>query len=1268
MSTSTVDRHVQRVAGGNTPPDDVPLDPNGFLDLAAGTGIASVTALVGSAESFVLLASGGVGKSRVLEELRRREDGCAVDLVARDRAEIGRVVADAVATGRPVYIDALDEAVSGEPALFRVLGRAMAAPEARNVRWRLACRPAAWDGSAIPSVIRLRLLPLTREAARQLLTSIHVSEEFLDTVAVTGPSRLSGSILHFLAAAHRWQEQGRFPVRRVEALEYEVERLLAERENLRPPLKVPADLRRRAAGRLAAISVFCGLGRFAFRADPASSAPAISELPSRPEPDRPDATIGRAVYEEVLGSALFDAASDTTVAFRHQEYADYLAAKYLADRSPVRAQLTALLGMTDDVLPRPMTSVAAWIAALRPDFTDVLASANALALVESEVDLPPAARATVIAALLAAAREADIRPVWALDLSALVHPDLEQQLVAQVATGIRHPTEVWWICRLALAGRATAIASEALEMALDTRWLAWARRPAIAVVAELGTEADRAALRSRLELSEQADPDDELRAALLDGLYLKSFTTAELLRLLTPPRQRHFIGAYQKFLEDFVDRVEQADLPQVLTWAVAKQAEELRHDRHFERLTSRAVERAFAWSDDPAVAGALAEVVARLSLRLRIRTPWAHDEARRKRLALAVAARLDTHSWHLLIRSGLLTEGDVAWLREQVDLPRTEAHGVLSKCLDHLVRRDRASTASGEDEADGGEGEADSEAESERLKTAISAARADVTTWWEVTLALTGEDPYHESLFSCDLTDRPGWSLLGDEEHREVLDLGVQYLLTHVPAPDEWLGKATVKLAVLRDWSVVYLLATLAKHDPELLSSIPPEVWPTWASVIAGAWVHGDGHLMKGLVALAPPAARADILRALQRVLASREKWSPSPLLEIFAAELAPQLAEQLRQRRYSDDQNVEVLSFLIRHAPELATEVCRDLTLDDGSGLAREARRHLAAIEPHALVDHLTSGPADRSTLLEKAQGLDPEKLDDHQLAGLARLLFDRFPFDSDPPLTSYWGDSPEHDTARLRNFTVQLLATRGLVTDLKVLAVGRSPIEKEFIGFHLRQARQAAADSALARPTPAHLLDLLGRSDIRLIRNAADLLRVVQDHLGDVQHDLSRNSSFRELWSPDGKVPASEDDISDWVRRRLSTRLGSHSFIDREIQVERRKVAGVGTRIDLTVSTSTATAPVTAARLIIEAKLVNNRELLTALHDQLVQRYLEANGLQHGIYLAYWVRPEQRPAGWTKHHPSKKDLFSELQRLADSVAPRYQVRPFVLDISWPA
>ncbi|RKN50278.1 hypothetical protein D7223_00185 [Micromonospora endolithica] len=1261
LTIGVVERHVQGADEENTP-----LDGDGFLDASAAASITPAGDLAGRPGNFVLLAPGGVGKSVVLDGLRRQENGLEVDLVGLRGADIGRAIGAAIARGKPIYLDSLDEALLTEPALVRLVNRAMSGPGTDGVEWRLACRPSAWTSAfvdGVKSVERLRLLPMTRDAARRLLASLDVDEGFLDALAAAGRSRLSASLLHFIAAARQWQETGRLPGRRVDALESEVQRLLTEREDLRQPLRTGADVRRRTAGRLAVFAAFGGVGRFAFRTGAGQTAIAVAELPTRPEPDRPDVTVGGEVYAEVLGSALFDTAPQDTVAFRHQEYVDYLAARYVVDRAPTRSQVAALLGLTDGVLPRSIVAVAAWVVALRPEFADVVAPANAAALVESEVDLPPAARAAVVDALLADAREHEAPPRWSLDLSVVVHPDLARQLTDRLLTWIDQPFEAWWICRLALAGRISAVAPAALAIALDDRLPSWVRRPAIDVVTDLGSAPERAALLDGLKLHPDADPDDELRAGLLDGLYPQHLTTTRLLPFLTRPRRANFIGAYRKFLWEFPARIPNADLPEILAWARASR--EPHGSAEARRWTSdvpvRIAQRAVAASDDPAVLGTLAELVIDLTGHIRVDAHWALDTAQRRHLTLAVAARLDEHRWTVLLQLGLVTADDIDWLTDAVNEERATSHDVLARCLQRLI----APPAPTEDEQEDDEQEAEDRPDATALRAAISAARQDLAAWAAIPIALVLGNKL-EPLFFCDLGALQGWSLLTNDEQREVLDRGLEYLVGHSPNPDLWLGKAEIGLDVIREWSGVYLLTTLARHAPERLGDLPQTAWARWAPAIANAWAFADNDLLGDLVDLAPAEAKAEIRTAVRTSLDSRTEWRRTPLYKYFAQDLVPDLAAILPQRRYPDDQNADILAFLIEHDPHVGAISARSVANGDDSQLSRAANRHLAHVDSRSTIDRLLSESTPPGGFLELVESLPLDTVDDGQLADLARLLLGRLLF-TNPREDEGSFDSPAQREARMCNYAVEMLAMRGLATELKVLADGQPPQAQALIQRHLRHARQIAADNAQAHLDPAGLLDLLGRSDLRLIRNSGDLIHALLNHLDDLQHEISRNNGFRDLWSPNGKNLGSEDDITDWLRRRLTDQLGRDRVIlAREPQVERIAVKGSGTRIDLTAGAPTNTTPVGVAGAIIEAKLVSNDELPTALQDQLVRRYLAATSQRHGIYLVYWLSPEQRTSG-SRKYADKQKLLDDMRRWAAEVAPQFDVSVYVLDVSWP-
>ncbi len=76
-----------------------------------------------------------------------------------------------------------------------------------------------------------------------------------------------------------------------------------------------------------------------------------------------------------------------------------------------------------------------------------------------------------------------------------------------------------------------------------------------------------------------------------------------------------------------------------------------------------------------------------------------------------------------------------------------------------------------------------------------------------------------------------------------------------------------------------------------------------------------------------------------------------------------------------------------------------------------------------------------------------------------------------------------------------------------------------------------------------------------------------------------------------------------------------------------------------------------------------------MTAMDDQLIDRYLIPIGRQHGIYIVYWVKPEQRPSSWAKQRAADRDvLLSELREQAGKAQHRgMQIVPYVLDVSHP-
>ena len=95
-----------------------------------------------------MLAAGGAGKSFVMNLLSECEPSAlTVHLRTRTAPELRAAVQDAITSGGPVYLDALEDVANYEPAAFHVLEQELTTVAVWGIPWRLACRPAAWDAN-----------------------------------------------------------------------------------------------------------------------------------------------------------------------------------------------------------------------------------------------------------------------------------------------------------------------------------------------------------------------------------------------------------------------------------------------------------------------------------------------------------------------------------------------------------------------------------------------------------------------------------------------------------------------------------------------------------------------------------------------------------------------------------------------------------------------------------------------------------------------------------------------------------------------------------------------------------------------------------------------------------------------------------------------------------------------------------------------------------------------------------------------------------------
>jgi hypothetical protein len=1200
----------------------------------------------------------------------------------------------------------------------------------RSAVWDAALAGALQRG--LPGFAEWKLLPLDQVAAQMAVehainSSGFDGAAFLGAVVEAGLGRLSACVGQLIAVARYWHARGALPSGAVEAMEFEVAWLLKETDGRRRP-RMPGDRAMRVAKRLGAFTMFGGAQALTVAPVGDNATLTVDALPSEAEPVEPGQTIDPDDYREVLGTALFDAGPAGSVVFRHQRYVEYLAAAYLVERRVRAGQVPVLLGVhANGRLPTARVGVAAWLAALEPTLINRLITDNALmfASAAAVTELPSdEARTAVVAGLLTAATTGDAEPAWSLDRSALIHPGLGDQLAAYLSAGLASSEQVWWIARLAAAGECHALAPALAVAASDSTWHAYARRAAVAALGVLRDDDTRRSVRELLvpDHSDGSDPDtdNEVRAAVIDVLYPRLLSTEDLTRALRPHLSMLY-GGYRQTLRELPDRIPDQDLASFVTWLATRpeQPEASDDEDHFEDLYLGVMRRAWQCADDEAVRQALARLVVAGVQSGRWYRPgrrsgvlWSDGPTVRRRALAVEVASTRANTWYAVFTLALLTVDDVEWLLDTLPTVPLQAADSLLKCLPQLLRDPPAHVADRildlppnhpaydatahlrgkvnlDSEhiqverriaAEDREHEREQAEHQERVQTELTAALerldAEPGAWWRIPWLLADDrinTPEHVT--GHDLTQRPGWGHLDTDQRQLVLDAGIRYLHIHHPNPAPWAGLTSWSFhTVLPDWSGVHLLTTLRQHHPDRLTELAPAVWKRWASSIVATPVFGPdqaGDLRCRLIDAAPAAVWPDFLDAALTHLDALEiggrSLTPYEIYKHLIADVTDAIADRLNTTATESELARDLLTLLVRHgSPSIALDTCRRLIDRPESPLAAHARTHLAQLDPNSVVDTLAVTPHTPEDLAEGVQGLQSTRLDHSHLVTAATLLLDTHPYADEPPLDRGFINYTAHHHARdLRSQVLEQLALGGHLNDLTALKHDRPDLDQQILTRYERIAKAHQADLALAATDPQALISLLRRGDARLVRDDADLQHVLLQHLDALQRHLTDTSAFREIWN--GERPQVEDDVSDWLQRRLHERLATGLIIDREVQVNRPRPGGIGTRIDLTATTTTPTND--TARVIIEAKRVDNDELMTAMHQQLIRRYLIPEQRRYGIYLVYWITPGQRPPGWSRTTAADpKALAQQLREQAHQADQEgMRITPYILDISRP-
>lgn len=482
-----------------------------------------------------------------------------------------------------------------------MLAKLLGEEDARGVDWRLACRPGSWTldlakglRAALPDLEELELLPLDLRGVEEIAGAD--AEVFLAAVNRAGLTRQLAQPLNAHALLEQWRNTGALPATRSEAMLHTVGRLLEEAGEFRPPRRQDDQRMALVAERLAAIIMFCGVGRFALGpgvpapvpsapdADQAGDGPgcpdegaaiAVTAVPVDEEPDLTGARLTVDDLREVLGTSLFLAAGEGSVAFLHQSYAEFLAAAFLTRRGVIGRRLVSVLGAdVNGLAPGPMIEVLAWMLALGAEVPAELIAANAKPLLSTAgLELADErTRATAADGLLCGAANGTVDEGWGLDTSILSHPGLGARL-HEAAQGASNPWEIFWIARIARHCVVLEVADDLLAIARDASWPAFMRAEAVQSFAAVAPLNRMGELDSLLELDADEDPQDEILAAALRAVLGGGLDIDRVAAVLRPVRRPTIVGGYSMLLGELPTLIRDDDALPLLKEALTRHPE-----------------------------------------------------------------------------------------------------------------------------------------------------------------------------------------------------------------------------------------------------------------------------------------------------------------------------------------------------------------------------------------------------------------------------------------------------------------------------------------------------------------------------------------------------------------------------------------------------------------------------------------------------------------------------------------------------------------------
>ncbi|MEW1913639.1 hypothetical protein AB0442_35330 [Kitasatospora sp. NPDC085895] len=1229
-----------------------------------------------ASRALVLLGEPGAGKSAELEvEVTRRleagEWAAVIHLGAfLTASEVQEAVREAEAawqaSGTPgdltLAFDGFDEPLVAVSNLAHVLERELKRLDTERLRVLITSRRSVWPERLSEAFRRLWpsedtlslvLAPLTEQNIRHAAaTELDTPDAFVGSLKAAGVQSLAASPLplRLLLAAHT---QGTLTSSRRRIYALGVEGLVAEdntgriEQGLDDP---PLPQRLSAARSLAAASLLSGRSQVIRRSRPGQGAGTLSLN----EAVSLDADLD--ALQAVFDSAVFTDGCEGR-GWMHRSVQEFLAAEQCGSL-PLASVQNLVADPLDPsrVLPQ-LAGMAAWLAEVHDGVFDWLVEADPVVLMQADLrSLTENQRARVAGTVLAGLASGPLLGMRA-GYGKLQHAGLAAQLAPLLDVG--EPT--WRQQEAMLIIQATGL--RALDQELmtlleqiasrqghedydeRTRMAQWAARTLV------GTQ-DAGVLERAAQVAADSGRPGAVRAALLPVLWPARRDMEWLLQAVdgVDRAPRGVIGrACLAMLGRQADAAH-CSVEDLAAWAADFSASDHR-DPAVRRLLGRA-----AWT--AVLTGPVGESVWRSGGRLLYAQLQANQSLagvsaeemaqlppeRRQQLVRFLLGQTGRPAEVLarVHRAGWLSADDLQWWLDDLtgvdtgQVDRSPAYFVLSALADmvddqaaaRVVAAARAATPQWETLT----GLFAPAARAERARQRLAPAAAEE---WEAEAALREHEfadlvrALHRSVDSSGPGPRPlpSWPALTEEQRHEVATQALEFLESDPDAADEG-------TAELIDVACTVIDAV----DAGMLDQVAADSWLDW---------------LPGLLDV--PTSSTTLTSAVKRAVAHDEDATIDFLIQKMGTDASAVAVQQrtIRSPRLSAEalavagtgrQAARTLSALLdigaASMPAQTAQTAFDLVQrhrpggpDNGSERDWEtavvAGACLAACPPSpaqfdGLLDVLEEDPALGAEVIRRAHqnisgawtGLTPQ-----QRARLYLWARDALPKRRPaPPGRVVQLDPLEEFPSQI----LQPLLAQASQEAAEVLEQLSEQTGDVWLRASAAETREAVRAAAWHPPTLDQVLTVLTDPSRRIVTSREQLAALLAETLNEIGDDLRKDRGLRaQLWHrqrTDNKwtsyVPAEEREVSTWLSRELRRRLTARAAVLREVEVNPRLGATQGDIPDLLVVAHTTDG----AELSVpaEVKCSWHDEVVTAVRDQLGERYLQGTHGTAGVYIA--------------------------------------------------